>query len=170
MGQPKALMPLAGKPLIRHVIDAFQSAGEVGPIVVVTGHAAEQLSEILSPLPVHLVHNPAYASGEMLSSVKQGVAAVLESAEPVDAFFIALADQPRISPQTISLMCKAWSDSRPSVLLPTYRQKHGHPILLGAGDANEILSLPPEATLKSYTSRHAKHTLELDVDDPAVQF
>src|SRR5690349_9699427 len=104
MGQPKALMLLGGKPLIAHLIDAFRSSGEVDPIVVVTGHAAGQIQEILSPFHVHAVHNEAYASGEMLSSVKRGVSAVLEISPPVDGFFIALADQPRVLPPTISKM------------------------------------------------------------------
>jgi CTP:molybdopterin cytidylyltransferase MocA len=140
----------------------------VEPIVVVSGHAAEQIHEILRHFRVHVVHNEAYASGEMVSSVKRGVSAVLEFTPPVDAYFIALVDQPRVSPATISAMCDAWTKSRPVVLLPTFNGKHGHPILAATQHADEILALPPQATLKAFTSRHTEHTLELAVNDPAI--
>jgi molybdenum cofactor cytidylyltransferase len=176
MGEPKALLTLGDKPLIVHVIDAFRSAGAAGaagridPIIVVTGHAAEQIQHILTPFSVHVVHNEAYASGEMLSSVKRGVSEVLsEHTPPVDAFFIALSDQPLVLPRTISAMRDAWvKHSRPAVMLPTFKGKRGHPILLSTSNAKEILSLPEDATLKVYTSRHTKHTLEVNVDDPAI--
>ena len=165
-GQPKALLRLGPKPLLIHVIDAFRSAGGIDPIIVVTGHAADRVKEILQPLDVHVVHNEAYASGEMLSSVKRGVSAVLE--QGAEAFFIALSDQPMVLPATISAMRDAWAHSRAAVMLPTYRGKHGHPILLSASGAEAILSLPEDATLKDYTSRLVEHTLELAVDDPAI--
>jgi molybdenum cofactor cytidylyltransferase len=166
MGQPKALLTLGDRPLLNHVIDAFVSAGGIDPLIVVTGHAAREIEHILKPFSVHVVHNEAYASGEMLSSVKAGVSAALE--RRADAFFIALVDQPMILPRTIRAMREAWVKSRPAVLLPTWQGKRGHPILLAADGAPEILSLPEDATLKAYTSRHAEHTLELAVDDPAI--
>jgi molybdenum cofactor cytidylyltransferase len=166
MGQPKALLTLGEKPLVIHVVDAFVSAGRIDPIIVVTGHAAREIQHILTPFSVHVVHNEAYASGEMLSSVKTGVAAAL--AGRPDAFFIALADQPMVRPQTISAMRDAWEKFRPRVLRPTFDGKRGHPILLSADGADAILTLADDATLKSYTSRHPEHTLELPVDDSAI--
>lgn len=166
MGSPKALLTLGDKPVLIHVIDALVSAGGIDPIVVVTGHEPGPIGRILQPFPVHVVHNEAYASGEMLSSVKTGVWALVPAR--ADAFFIALSDHPMVRPKTISALASAWEQSRPRVLLPTFKQKHGHPILLSAAGAEEILALPADATLKTYTSRYAKHTLELSVDDPAI--
>src|SRR3954471_572338 len=91
MGRSKALLPFGGKPLLACVIQTFAAAGDIAPIVVVTGHEADAILKILQPLPVHPLHNPAYASGGMVSSIQTGVAAV---ADEVDAFFIAPGDQP----------------------------------------------------------------------------
>ena len=168
MGQPKALLPFGGKPLLACVIETIAAAGGIAPIVVVTGHAAEAVGKILADLAnpaVHPVTNPAYATGGMLSSVQTGVAAVMGKA---DAFFVVLGDQPMVRPATLAAMAGAWRDKRPRVLLPTFDGKHGHPILLSVEGADEILSLPPEATLKSYTSTQSERTLELPIDDPAV--
>jgi CTP:molybdopterin cytidylyltransferase MocA len=166
MGTPKALLPLGGKPLLVRVIETIVSAGGIERVVIVTGHAADQISEILRPFPVHPVHNAAYASGGMLSSVQTGVAAVSRNC---DAFFIVLGDQPLVRPQTLTAMCDAWNETRPRVLLPTHQGKHGHPILLSAEGTGEILSLSREHdTLKNYTSKFSERKLELEIDDPAV--
>ena len=167
MGTPKALLPLGDKPLLVRVIEAIVSAGGIEPIVVVTGHAAAEVEEILRPFPVHPVHNAAYATGGMLSSVQTGVAAVSGKA---DAFFMVLGDQPLVRPDTFTAMSRAWAQAtpRPRVVLPTYDGKHGHPILLASDGAHEILSLRGEQTLRSYTSTQSKRTLELAIDDPAV--
>jgi molybdenum cofactor cytidylyltransferase len=166
MGTPKSLLPLGGKPLLVRVIETIVAAGGVEPVVVVTGHAADQINEILRPWHVHPVHNVAYATGGMLSSVQTGVGAVLGKA---DAFFMVLGDQPLVRPETLKTMCEAWTKSRPRVLLPTHKGKHGHPILLSADGADAILSLSRERdTLKSYTSKLSERTLELAIDDPAV--
>src|SRR4051812_23149534 len=88
MGTPKALLPLGDKPLLARVIETIVSAGAgIDPIVVVTGHEAEKVVEILVPWKVHPVHNLAYATGGMLSSVQSGVAAVRDLC---DAFFVVL--------------------------------------------------------------------------------
>jgi molybdenum cofactor cytidylyltransferase len=101
----------------------------------------------------------------MISSVQRGVEAVAGKA---DAFFIVLGDQPMVRPGTMRAMADAWRAKRPRVLLSTYGGKHGHPILLAADGADEIRSLPSDATLKTYTSKYSEHTLELAIDDPAV--
>src|SRR5438128_1612854 len=129
MGRPKSLLPLGGKPLLAHVIEAIVSAGGIEPMVVVTGHAADDVEKILQSFSVHPVHNPAYASGGMLSSIQVGVAAVMGKA---DAFFVVLGDQPMVRPATLAAMTDAWRQNRPRVLLPTHDGKHGHPILLAA--------------------------------------
>ena len=166
MGSNKALLPLGDKPLLVRVIETILAAGRIEPVVVVTGHEADRIGEILRPMAVHPVHNPAYATGGMLSSVQTGVAAVIDKC---DGFFVVLGDQPLVRPQTLARMCNAWATSRPRVLLPTHNTKHGHPILLSCDGAGEILSLSPQRdTLKTYTSKLTEHTLELAIDDFGV--
>src|SRR5438552_2817303 len=86
----------------------------------------------------------------------------------MDAVMIVLCDQPLVSPGTISALARAWAVRRPRVLLPRFDGKHGHPIVLSAEGIEEILALPVEATLKSYTSRHMRSTIEVDIDDPEI--
>ena len=165
MGRVKLLLPFGDRPLLARVIESIVSGGGIYSIVVVTGHAAGQIAPILENYPVRPVHNPAYASGGMLSSIQTGLTALRSEA---DAVLIVLGDQPMVRPETISAMTSVWSRSRPLVVLPTHGGKHGHPILLSAAGFDEILSLSTDQSLKTYTNRHIEQTLDLEVDDPAT--
>src|SRR5947207_416014 len=74
MGAFKPLLPVAGKPMIVHVLETLKAVDEIDPVIVVTGHEAPRLRDALgkwpslAPAQRAFVHNADYASGEMLSS------------------------------------------------------------------------------------------------------
>ena len=165
MGAPKPLAMLGGRMLIERVLDTLMASGSVAPIVVVTGHLADQLDPILRGLPVVVAHNVDYEKGGMLSSIKTGIRALPTNSKAV---LLALCDQPMVQPATVSALVSDWRARRPRVLVPTHQGKRGHPIILSAVGFSEISSLAGDATLKSYTSAHAAEILELEVEDAAV--
>src|SRR5262245_33221773 len=99
MGRPKALLPLGGLPLIVRVVEPTVSVGSIHPIVVVTGHHADQVMHAMDGCDVQFAHNPDCENGGMLSSVKTGIRAVRDRC---DAFFLVLGDQPLIRSDTYS--------------------------------------------------------------------
>jgi molybdenum cofactor cytidylyltransferase len=165
MGRPKALLPLAGKPILAHVLDTLRAAGCIGPVIVVTGHQPQDLEPILRGRAVERVHNGNFERGGMLSSVQAGLAAVAGRAEAV---FVVLGDQPLVRPRTLRTMASAYAARRPRGVIPTCDGRRGHPVLLCAGGIDQILALPEGATLKTYTAGHNERMLELPVIDPAV--
>ena len=56
---PKPILPIDGRPVVVTLVHELAAAG-CGPIVVVTGHLAEQVEELLEPLPydVRFVRQP----------------------------------------------------------------------------------------------------------------
>jgi CTP:molybdopterin cytidylyltransferase MocA len=50
---PKPVLPIDGKPVVVTLVHDLAAVG-CGPIVVVTGHLAEQVEELLAPLPYAL--------------------------------------------------------------------------------------------------------------------
>jgi molybdenum cofactor cytidylyltransferase len=174
MGRPKALLPLGGLPMIVRVVAPIISLGSVDPIVVVTGHQSEQVVGAMDGCEVEFVHNPDYEAGGMLSSVKTGCRAV---ADRCDAFFLVLGDQPLIREQTYQMLRRdmgLWPmpsnshgpEARVTMTQPVYRGRHGHPILVSSDCISEILFLPDDATLKTFTQRIESR--EIEVNDPAV--
>jgi molybdenum cofactor cytidylyltransferase len=164
MGSPKALLPIGGQPMLSRVLATIEQS-QLQPIIVVTGHDNEQLRPILARHRVSFAHNADYERGEMISSIKAGLRAL---AGNIEAAMIVLGDQPMVRAATIISLVEAWRVQRPRVLLPTYHGKRAHPIIISAAGFDEIISLPPQATLKTYTSAHASEILELAVDDDAV--
>jgi molybdenum cofactor cytidylyltransferase len=164
MGAPKMLLPWANGTIISDVVSRVLAAVE--PVVVVTGYEADATAEALADFDVQLVHNPGYAAGEMISSVKVGVAALPCDAE---AFFLVLGDQPGIRPESFWQLIDARRRNVGAMIVsPTWNHRRGHPILISADGIDEILNLPANATLKTFVSRHAEHLIEIPVDDPAV--
>jgi molybdenum cofactor cytidylyltransferase len=166
----KAMLPFAGVPLLRRVVEAIQCVPEVRLTCVVTGHERAQILYALQNLDVLHVQNPDYATGEMLSSIKTGLGCVRGRA---NAVLLSLGDQPAVRPDTIRTIIRSWLDAdrsiRPLIVLPSYQGKHGHPILLDSRGIDEILALSgPDATLKTYTAAHAQQTIDVPVDDPAI--
>jgi CTP:molybdopterin cytidylyltransferase MocA len=98
MGRLKPLLPFGDKPMIARVVQTLQSAGDIHPIVVVTGNAAAQIEAALAEYSLHFTHNEHFAAGGMLSSVKTGVAALPPH---IDAFFLVLGDQPAVRSSTL---------------------------------------------------------------------
>src|SRR5262245_622305 len=74
-GRHKLLLPLAGRPVLVHVIDATL-ASHASPIIIVLGHQAKEVRAHLTPYienpNVIIIDNPDYLQG-MSSSMHMGL-------------------------------------------------------------------------------------------------
>jgi molybdenum cofactor cytidylyltransferase len=164
MGRPKALLDLGGQPLIRRLAQTVRQA-PVGPVIVVTGHEPAPIQDALDGLKFRFVHNPQYEAGGMLSSIQTGVGAISDFC---DAFFLLLLDQPLVQASTLKSMWEAWQLSGQAIVVPRYRNRRGHPILISIRYAGLIQSLPPTASLRDFVVRQRSQTGEVRVDDRGV--
>lgn len=55
-GRPKALLRIGNRPLIQHQLEALSSEG-IGPVVVVVGHAADQIKTVLHDAVEYVVND-----------------------------------------------------------------------------------------------------------------
>jgi CTP:molybdopterin cytidylyltransferase MocA/SAM-dependent methyltransferase len=127
-GSPKALAILEGRPLLEHVLDAVRTAG-IDEIVVVLGHAAQEIEDGIDWLSEHRVRNPdpRYLSG----SLQIGLAAVLDIEPPVKGVVVVLGDQPRTRPEVIRALISAGRSGDRPVVIPRYTDGGGaNPVLL----------------------------------------
>ena len=140
MGENKVLLPWRdGRPIVAYVAALYANA-EVAPVIVVTGRDAAEVRAAVADLPVRCVHNPNYASGEMLSSVKVGLSALPEE---LAATFIQPADMPCVPPAVIGQLAAAheagWN------VAPRFEGQRGHPVLLDRASWGAMLALPADA-------------------------
>jgi len=128
MGRQKVLLPYAGTTVVEHIIDVLQRGG-VDEVVVVTGHQADRVRQVLENAEVTLAHNDGYDEG-MLSSIRCGMRAAKPHAS---GYLITLGDQPSLRVEVVSAMSKAFGAMPPRskvILVPTFEGRRGHPILV----------------------------------------
>ena len=134
---PKMLAMLDGRPLLRHAAEAAL-ASATRPVLVVTGHRAEEVARALDGLDLAVVRNPDYADG-LSTSLKAGFAALPPGAE---AAVVLLGDMPRVLPSLIDALAAAWREAgRPAALVPTHAGRRGNPVLLSRALGPEIMRL-----------------------------
>lgn len=131
LGQPKALVMLAGQSLAARGIATLQ-AGGADPVVVVTG--AAELPE--TPDDVLCVHNPDWATG-MGSSLAAGLAAVPASC---GAAVVALADQPLVGPESVRRLIAA-HQAGASVAVACYAGEPRNPVLISREHWPEVVAV-----------------------------
>ena len=111
-GGQKLLTPLAGRPLLQHVVDAA-NASSLGRVVVVLGHEAEAVHAAVSLGRATTVTNRDHASG-VASSLRAGVAALGDDAR---AAVVILGDVPGITATLIdTLVARQRATGAPAVL------------------------------------------------------
>src|SRR5512145_2034715 len=91
MGRAKLLLPLRGRPVVRHAAERLVASG-LHPVIVVAGHERSTIEDAVAGLAVEVVVNPHPEAGQA-SSVRTGIAALPASTAGV---VIALGDQPEV--------------------------------------------------------------------------
>jgi len=149
-GVAKPLIRLQGVPLVRRALVALSGAG-VDEVVVVTGHAHEEVEAELAPFSVRVVHNAAHAEGQE-GSVRAGLAA-LEG--PFDAVFVVPCDQPLVAADDLTELIGAFK-KRPGghVIVPYVEGRRGNPILLDAQALAQILDSGVNLGCRHLIDRH----------------
>ena len=162
---PKPLLSWGASTVIGTVVSTLLAAG-VAEVIVVTGHQGEAIEAALAGYAVRCVYNPAYAGGEMLSSIQAGLAA----AHPASAgALLALADQPQMQLAVVQQVLRAFEASGGQALvIPSHALRRGHPILLPRRLWDEVLALPAGETLRTAIQRHAAAIRYVEVDTPSV--
>jgi molybdenum cofactor cytidylyltransferase len=173
MGEFKQLLRLGGKTFVEHCVDNLL-ASTVDDVIVVTGHRELEVVRAIANRPVKIVHNPDYQCG-MASSIKQGVRHVSENA---DACLISLVDQPRIDTVVIDRLVQVYKDGvykdgasdggRLLIVIPTYEERSGHPILLDLALREDILTMDVDVGLRQVVSAHSGSITRVPVSSADV--
>ncbi|MCK9414209.1 MAG: NTP transferase domain-containing protein [Prolixibacteraceae bacterium] len=163
MGQQKLLMPFEGKSMIATVAGKIAGTGSSRTIVV-TGSDRNKIEKELEAFPVLFVDNERYEEG-MLTSVQAGVAA---AGTETDGYLILLGDQPMVSKAVINRLIIVFQKGGKGLLIPVFKGKRGHPVLIGSKYTDEIKTLNPEIGLRELFLNHPDDILEIEVESEDV--
>jgi CTP:molybdopterin cytidylyltransferase MocA len=177
IGMPKALLKVGGVPALTRCLATCAAAAATAPLappIVVAGHGLERVRELAGTAgDVRLVVNPAPDRGQT-SSVKAGLGALPAQAAGV---LILPVDHPLVEPGDIVALCEAaLADPESWVVLPSYRRRAGHPVLVRRPLVEQIAQLGDDQPLRGLLAEHRQRTrfvdrphegVRLDIDTPA---
>ena len=168
----KLVAEFQGRAIVRRVAEEAL-ASFARPVIVVTGHAREEVEAALEGLPVTLAFNPDFASG-LASSLKTGLAAARDAAGAV----VLLGDMPKIRAGAIDALLEAFQKT-PSALAvaPTYAGQRGNPVLLSRALFSRVKNLEGDEGARRLLAAadpagivevpFADDSVTLDIDTPA---
>lgn len=192
MGHFKLLLPWRATTVLGQVVATLEAAG-LNQIVVVTGHRHEEIAEALRTTPARLVFNPAYETGEMLSSIQAGLRALsvlspMPTSPPqpmqtrrqssvvgrrsgfsaqIAAALLCLGDQPQMEVATVqAVLAAGQATGWQQVVIPSYNRRGGHPILLPRSLWPAILA--ERDSLRALLAQHRSAIHYLTVDTPTI--
>jgi len=163
MGTVKQLLPLAGRPLLQHVLDNVRES-RAREIILVLGHAADAIRQKVELHDVKVVLNGNYLQG-MGSSLRLGLSALDSRSE---AALIVLADQPFVRPATFDQLFAAHVRTKGQIVIPTYRGFRGNPVLLDRSVFSEVMRLTGDVGCRAIFGDHLEGIVKLPVDDPGI--
>ena len=163
MGQPKLLIDLAGKPLVRHVLDAWRQS-KVEAIVVVMRQDDAALAAVVAAAGAGIVM-PATDPPDMKSSIRCGLEFIelTYQPQPHDVWLVAPADMPGLSPKVIDLLIAGAEEMPGRILIPTLAGLSGHPVLLPWPLAKAVENLHENEGLNALLAAHDPLLLPCDV-------
>jgi len=161
----KLLVPdRAGRPMVARVVDNLLSSA-ARPVIVVTGHRAEEVRAAIAGRPVQVVHAADYADG-LSASLRAGIAAVSETAS---AALVCLGDMPLVTGRMIERLIEAYDpDEGRSVVVPTCRGKIGNPVLWDRRFFPDIAGLVGDVGARPLLERHSEYVAQVELDSDAV--
>lgn len=165
MGRPKALLPIEGQKFIERIIGVIGQSS-VGRTIVVLGHHAAQLRGQIEHLPVEVVINPDYQSGQ-LSSLQAAIR-YIKNDDCCDAMLVHLVDHPFIDAALVDALIQGFYQTRGLIVVPRYRGKRGHPVIFSRDLFEELLNAPVDQGAKAVVNAHRRETLEIEWQDEGI--
>lgn len=154
-----------GRTMIAQTVDHAVASG-AGAVIVVTGHQAERIRNALSEKPVSFVHASDFAEG-IAASLRGGIAA-LES--HIEAALICLGDMPLVEPSMMRHIIAAYDPGQGrEIILPTYQDQRGNPVLWGRRFFPELLKLTGDSGGRGILPRHKRFITEIPVGSEGVR-
>lgn len=163
MGTPKQLLRIGGETILERTLKNVR-ASKVSEIILVLGHAADEVQKTIAMQGLKVVINPDYQQG-MGTSLRSGLAAVSAGAA---AALIVLADQPWVSPESLNHLIKGHQEHKPQIIVPMYQGFRGNPVLLDRSVFAEVQALKGDVGCRGIFGDHTDDILKLPVDDPGI--
>jgi molybdenum cofactor cytidylyltransferase len=135
-GQPKQLLDYHGQPIIRYIAKTALTAG-LHPIVVVSGHQADQIEQEIQDLSIIISRNSKWHEGQSTSIV----AGIKSLPQDIDAVLFLLGDQPQITVAVIKAAIAHYLITGNLIVITEIQGIRSHPVLFDKTTFKDLLKL-----------------------------
>ena len=104
-GESKALIDVAGKPMVQWVVDALSGAKNIDNIIVI---GLSPKSDLKSKKPLHYISN----QGRMLANIVEGVAKSIELDKKTQYVMVVSADIPGLKSEMVDWLIKRAAETK----------------------------------------------------------
>ncbi len=150
LGAAKQLLEWRGQSLVHRVASIALAAG-LDPVIVVTGCRAQQVSRAVEDLPVIIVENQSWETGQS-SSIIQGIHALPEA---IGSAIFLLADQPLVPVELVRSLAALHSETLAAVVAPIVDGQRANPVLFDRRTFAELSGLTGDTGGRALFSKYS---------------
>ena len=168
MERDKALLTYGGRTFLAGAIESLRPHTDM--VLVVVGRNAEALTPIVYAAGAFLVENPEPERGQF-SSLQAGLREVLNRGR--DAAIVSLVDRPPVAEATVGQLRQAFlaaSHHGRWAVVPEFKGRHGHPLVIGREMIEAFLQAPVTSTAREVEHSLPERIEYVAVADPMVTF
>ena len=163
MKVPKMLLPFGRETMIEKVIGNI-ALSKVDKTLLVLGSYKEEIEAIVKNYPLNTCFNENFREG-MYSSVKCGLNNLPEK---IAAAMIFPGDQPFIEAGIINRVIDAYKKSGKGIVIPVYKKKRGHPLLIDSKYRNILVNARPEEGLRWLAYEYPEDVFEIRTNSTEI--
>ncbi|MGD8846288.1 MAG: nucleotidyltransferase family protein [Desulfobacteraceae bacterium] len=163
MGTAKQLLPFGATTLLGQVVQAAK-ASNLDHVIVVLGHAAEEIREKTDLSGIHIAVNRRYAEGQATSLIT-GLAAIDWHCS--GAMFL-LADQPLVDRQIINTLLEAWQASERQIMIPYCNGTRGNPVIIDAALFTALSEIKGDRGARALFDQYPEQIEKIEIHNPAI--
>lgn len=154
------LKELGNISVVRRLVVTLQCAG-IEPIVVITGHQAEEVERHLADYGVVFLRNERYGETQMYESAKIGCSYL---AGKCDRIIFTKVDVPLFTTKTVNRLL----EQEGGIISPVYEGKTGHPLCIDSVFIPDILSYHGDGGMKGFLRSRQKERVWIEVNDEGI--
>jgi molybdenum cofactor cytidylyltransferase len=160
LGTPKQLLPLGGRTLLDHALDAAHSSG-FDQLIVAIGGSSDEVRARVDLTGADVVENPDYGEG-----CSSSIAASLAAVDPrCEVLVLMLGDQPGVTAVTVRALL-AGRGERTAMAVCRYDDGRGHPLAFGRALFDDLRGLHGDKAVWKLMDRIGDEVVEVRVPGP----
>lgn len=160
----RPIIRLGGISLVQRLVLTFRKAG-VSDIVVVTGFEDPEIKAQLTGEGVVFIQLADYQDPELIESFRLGLGYLAAKSSRI---FLTPVNAPMFSFATVTAMVTAMGASGAQVVIPSFRGRAGHPILVSAGVVDEVVGYDGEEGLAGFIRTTRADRRWIAVEDEGI--